>query len=96
MDEDGEEGQAQHQRSLGDVDDPHLPPNSVDAVLISNTYYEFTAPDAIMDHVRQSLVPGGRIVIIDRTPKDEQEPGAAFQEHDLFRTGAGRPAQDHV
>jgi len=68
---------------LGDVDDPHLPPNSVDAVLISNTYYEFTAPDAIMDHVRQSLVPGGRIVIIDRTPKDQQEPGAAFQEHEI-------------
>ena len=68
---------------LGDVDDPHLPPNSVDAVLISNTYHEFTAPGAIMDHVRQSLVPGGRIVIIDRTPKDQQEPGAAFQEHEI-------------
>ena len=68
---------------LGDVDDPHLAPHSVNAVLISNTYHEFTAPGAIMDHVRQSLVPGGRIVIIDRTPKDQQEPGAAFQEHEI-------------
>jgi len=58
---------------LGDADDPHLAANSVDEVLISNTYHEFTAPDAIMDHVRQSLVPGGRVVIIDRSPRDFEE-----------------------
>ena len=45
---------------LGDVDDPQLDPNSVNAALISNTYHEFAAPGMIMDHVRQSLVPGGR------------------------------------
>ena len=68
---------------LGDVDDPHLAPNSVDAVLISNTYHEFTAPGVIMDHVHQSLVPGGRVVIIDRSPRDLQEQADASQEHEI-------------
>jgi ubiquinone/menaquinone biosynthesis C-methylase UbiE len=68
---------------LGDIDDPQLDPNSVNAVLISNTYHEFAAPGMIMDHVRRSLVPGGRVVIIDRAPKDSQERVNAFQEHEI-------------
>ncbi|MGA8086982.1 MAG: methyltransferase domain-containing protein [Terracidiphilus sp.] len=68
---------------LGDFDDPHLPPNNVDAVLISNTYHEFTVPDLIMKHVRQSLVSGGRVVIIDRSPKDPEGRANAFQEHEI-------------
>src|SRR5271165_2898030 len=38
---------------LGDAHDPHLPAG-VDAVLIVNTYHELTAPEAILDRVRQS------------------------------------------
>lgn len=68
---------------LGDVDDPHLSPNSVNAVLISNTYHEFTAARSVMSHVHQALVPGGRIVIIDRSPNDVQGGLSAFQEHEI-------------
>jgi len=68
---------------LGDVDNPQFDPNSVIAVLISNSYHEFAVPGIIMDHVRQSLVPGGRVVIIDRSPKDPQERANAFQEHEI-------------
>ena len=53
---------------LGDADDPHLP-ERVDAVLIVNTYHELTEPQAILDRVRQSLAPGGRLVIADRAPR---------------------------
>ncbi|MGC1362320.1 MAG: methyltransferase domain-containing protein [Silvibacterium sp.] len=67
-----------------EVDDPHLAPNSVNAVLISNTYHEFTAPGRIMDRVRQSLLPGGRVVIVDRWPRDPREqPAVALQEHEI-------------
>jgi len=68
---------------LGDLDDPRLRPGTINAVLISNTYHEFTAARRILDHVRQSLVPGGRIVIIDRSPKGRQEQTASFQEHEI-------------
>jgi ubiquinone/menaquinone biosynthesis C-methylase UbiE len=68
---------------LGDVDDPRLRPGSVNAVLISNTYHEFTAARSILDHVRQSMVSGGRIVIVDRSPKGQQEQVASLQEHEI-------------
>src|SRR5215469_2137499 len=32
----------------GDPDDPHLPKRGVDAVLIANSYHEFTKPLAIL------------------------------------------------
>jgi SAM-dependent methyltransferase len=55
---------------VGGEDDPRLPA-SVDAVLIVNTYHELAHSKAILDHVRESLVPGGRLVIADRGPEME-------------------------
>jgi ubiquinone/menaquinone biosynthesis C-methylase UbiE len=68
---------------LGDLDDPHLPPGSINAVLISNTYHEFTTARSILEHVRESLVSGGRLVIIDRSPKGVQDQAGAHQEHEI-------------
>ena len=45
----------------------------VNAVLISNTYHEFTDSHSILAHVQQSLVPGGRLVVVDREPKSSAE-----------------------
>jgi len=50
---------------LGDSDDPHLPPNGLDAVLVANTYHEFANPSAILESVRRSLRSPGRLVVID-------------------------------
>jgi predicted methyltransferase len=49
----------------GEPDDPHLQTVMADAVLIANTYHEFTKPKQILDHVLQSLKRGGRLVILD-------------------------------
>ena len=46
----------------GEPDDPHLPAR-VNAVLIANTYHEFTDSRSIVGHVRQSLVPGGKLAV---------------------------------
>jgi len=54
---------------LGTSEDPRLSSSRADAVLILNTYHEFSSPTTILDHVRQSLVPGGRLVIVDRSPR---------------------------
>jgi predicted methyltransferase len=54
---------------LGDEDDPRLPAGSMDAVLICNTYHEFSHPEVILTRVGQSLRAGGRLVIVDRAPR---------------------------
>ena len=53
---------------LSDENDPRLPPGTVDAVLIANTFHELRDPKVILDHVSRSLRAGGRLVIVDRSP----------------------------
>jgi len=50
---------------LGAENDPHLPPASLDLVLIANAYHEFSEPEAMMNAVNRALNPGGRLVIIE-------------------------------
>ncbi len=54
------------QTVLGTTDDPKLPPESVDAVLILKTYHEFGRPVELMERVRRALRPGALVGIIDR------------------------------
>jgi ubiquinone/menaquinone biosynthesis C-methylase UbiE len=53
----------------GAPDDPRLPPGPVDAILISNTFHELTAPGRTLDTLSRTLKPGGRIVVLDRGPR---------------------------
>ena len=62
-------GQHNVQVSVGEEDNPHLPTVTVDAVLICNTYHEFSNPELILNSVFRSLRPGGRIVVVDRAPR---------------------------
>ncbi len=62
-------GQPNVRLVLGEPDDPHLPTQRVNSVLIANTYHEFTNTQAILGHVAQSLVSGGRLVVVDREPR---------------------------
>lgn len=50
----------------GDSGNPKLLRGSVNAVLIANTYHELQDRKAILNHILRALVPGGRLVIIDR------------------------------
>jgi ubiquinone/menaquinone biosynthesis C-methylase UbiE len=50
-------------------DNPRLPTGSVDAVLICNTYHEFSNPQLMLNHVFRSLRPGGRLVVVDRASR---------------------------
>jgi ubiquinone/menaquinone biosynthesis C-methylase UbiE len=58
---------------LAEEDDPRLPAQAVDAVLVANTYHEFRNPRAILNHIRRSLRPGGVLVIVDRGPRPGEE-----------------------
>ena len=50
---------------LGTDTDPHLPPDTLDVVLVVNTYHELRAYDAMMEAFWRSLKPGGLLAIID-------------------------------
>ena len=51
---------------LGKADNPELPPDSIDAVLLLKTYHEVAEPVDLLRNLRGSLRPGARVGIIDR------------------------------
>jgi SAM-dependent methyltransferase len=51
---------------LNKPDDPMLPKEAVDAVLLLKTYHEVADPIALLEHLRPALKPGARLGIIDR------------------------------
>ena len=51
--------------SLGDADDPKLPPHSLDRVFLVHVYHEVAEPYAFLWHIRDSLKPGGLIIVVD-------------------------------
>lgn len=67
----------------GDPGDPRLPLQRVNEVLIANTYHELTDSQAILAHVRQSLLSGGRLVVVDRTPKPAATGASLLAEHEI-------------
>lgn len=59
---------------LGAEDDPHLPAGQIDLVLLVDVYHELQQPELTMEHVRQSLKPGGRVVLIEYRKEDPSIP----------------------
>lgn len=51
---------------LGDYDNPKLPENTLDVVVIMDTYHEMTDYMDILEHVHNALVEEGTIVIIEK------------------------------
>ncbi len=64
---------------LGVADDPRLPSESVDGVLLVNAYHEMREADAMLRAMRRALRPGGLLVIIDRGDK-AGEPRSVYEE----------------
>jgi SAM-dependent methyltransferase len=56
---------------LSTPDDPKLPANSVDSVLILKTYHEIADPVRLLENLRRSLRQGARVGIIDRNGNGE-------------------------
>jgi ubiquinone/menaquinone biosynthesis C-methylase UbiE len=59
---------------LGAVDDPRLPENQVDLVLLVDAYHEFSHPREMMQGIVQGLKPGGRVVLVEYRAEDPKVP----------------------
>ncbi|HXM20089.1 MAG TPA: class I SAM-dependent methyltransferase [Terriglobales bacterium] len=56
---------------LSKSDDPQLPANKIDSVLLLKTYHEVDKPVALLRNLRASLRPGAKVGIIDRNGNGE-------------------------
>jgi SAM-dependent methyltransferase len=59
---------------LASADNPGLPLNEVDLVLVVDVYHELAHPEKTLEHVRRSLRPGGRVVLIEYRKEDPEIP----------------------
>jgi SAM-dependent methyltransferase len=79
----------------GDPDNPHLAADTVDSVLVVNTYHELTEPQSILRQLSQALRQGGRLVIVDRIEgADEHHVSPALVERALRNEGFEITARD--
>lgn len=69
----------------GDYDNPKLPPNTLDAVIILDTYHEMDDHDKILQHIKTALKKGGRLLICDPIADDRRKLSRNEQErkHEL-------------
>lgn len=59
---------------LATVDDPRLPRDSVDAVLMVDAYHEFSHPREVMNIVKDSLSERGRVILVEYRGEDPDVP----------------------
>lgn len=59
---------------LGTVDDPRLPADSIDLILLVDVYHEFAKPVEMLAAMRAALKPGGRLVLLEYRKEDPSVP----------------------
>ncbi len=56
---------------LGSEVDPKLPKGGIDRMLLVDVYHEFQQPAPMLQRMRESLAPGGRIVLVEYRAEDD-------------------------
>jgi ubiquinone/menaquinone biosynthesis C-methylase UbiE len=59
---------------LGAIDDPKLPADSVDLAIMVDVYHEFSEPQKMLQHLRDSLKANGRLVLFEYRAEDPNVP----------------------
>ncbi|MBX7166132.1 MAG: methyltransferase domain-containing protein [Pirellulales bacterium] len=59
---------------LGTVADPKLPAGTVDLILLVDVYHEFSHPEPMLQALRKSLSPSGRIALAEFRAEDPSVP----------------------
>jgi len=53
---------------------PHLPEAKLDLVVLVDVYHEFSRPERMLDRIRESLKPGGELVLLEFRKEDPSVP----------------------
>ena len=69
----------------GDFNNPKLPPNVLDAVIILDTYHEMDDHEEVLQHIKSALKNGGRLLICEPIAESRRQLSRAEQEqkHEL-------------
>lgn len=59
---------------LGGYDDPKLPANAVDLILMVDVYHEFSEPQKMLRRMHEALRQGGRLVLLEYRKEDPSIP----------------------
>jgi len=59
---------------LSAQDDPRLPADAVDLVIMVDVYHELSQPQLMLRHIKASLKPGGRLVLVEYRKEDPDIP----------------------
>jgi ubiquinone/menaquinone biosynthesis C-methylase UbiE len=59
---------------LGTPNNPRLPANALDLVLMVDVYHEFSEPVTMMKHIKDALKPDGRVVLVEFRKEDPSVP----------------------
>jgi SAM-dependent methyltransferase len=59
---------------LGEIDDPNLALNSIDAAIMVDAYHEFSHPYEMINGIYEALKPGGRIFLLEYRGEDASVP----------------------
>jgi predicted methyltransferase len=55
---------------LGTVQNPNLPANRIDVVLLVDAYHEFSHPHEMLLAIKKALKPGGRLILVEYKAED--------------------------
>lgn len=67
----------------GALDDPRLPANALDLILMVDVYHEFSQPQKMLQKMREALKPTGRLVLVEYRGEDPNVP--ILPEHKMTR-----------
>jgi len=70
----GQRGLKNVQVILGSEKDPKLPAGQIDLVLMVDVYHEFADPVVMMQSIKRSLKPDGRVVLVEFRKEDDRVP----------------------
>ncbi len=59
---------------LSTPDDPRLPDNTLDLVLMVDVYHELAQPQIVLRHLKKALKPSGRLVLLEYRKEDPKVP----------------------
>jgi ubiquinone/menaquinone biosynthesis C-methylase UbiE len=59
---------------LGGMDDPKLPPKSIDLAIMVDVYHELQQPQIFLQRLKEAFKPGGRLVLLEFRKEDPKVP----------------------
>ena len=79
---------------LGGMDDPKLPPASIDLAIMVDVYHELQEPQIFLQLLKEAFRPGGRLVLLEFRKEDPKVP--ILEVHKMSVAVAKQEVEAHI